>query len=343
MTIKFANNASAPLASAISSTSTAVILTAGRGAAFPTLGTGDYFYATLINSSNLLEIVKVTARTGDTLTVVRGQDGTASRAYAAGDKLELRITAAGMDSKFNVEGGEISGAGTPLEINSTDSTVRKILLKDNGTVRGGVGASATKAFTVTNASGTEMGYFDTVGNFHPTQAIYPTKIVFPDATEQATAFVQPIPTGTLMLFQQSAAPTGWTKQTTHNDKALRVVSGAASSGGTSAFTTVFANQTPTINTSGLSVGATTLATSQIPAHQHRSGISTYASNPYGNSGGGPYNNNNWDAPQVAGGYNGNTETIGSGGSHSHSLSGSATSSAITLNVQYVDLIIASKN
>ena len=36
MGIKFANNASAPLASAISSTSTAVILTAGRGAAFPT-------------------------------------------------------------------------------------------------------------------------------------------------------------------------------------------------------------------------------------------------------------------------------------------------------------------
>ena len=31
--------------------------------------------------------------------------------------------------------------------------------------------------------------------------------------------------GTTMLFQQSTAPTGWTKQTTHNDKALRVVTG----------------------------------------------------------------------------------------------------------------------
>lgn len=165
MAIKFANNASAPLASAISSTSTAIILTAGRGAAFPTLGATDYFYATLVNSSNLLEIIKVTARTGDTLTVVRGQDGTAARAYSAGDKLELRITAAGMESKFDVSGGEISNAGTPLEVNSTDSTVRKILLKDNGTVRGGIGASSSKAITVTNASGTEMGYIDTVGNF----------------------------------------------------------------------------------------------------------------------------------------------------------------------------------
>src|SRR5712671_6740374 len=31
--------------------------------------------------------------------------------------------------------------------------------------------------------------------------------------------------GTRLLFQQTSAPTGWTKDTTHNDKALRVVSG----------------------------------------------------------------------------------------------------------------------
>lgn len=337
MAIKFANNASAPLASAISSTSTAIILTAGRGAAFPTLGTGDYFYATLINPSNQLEIVKCTARAGDTLTVVRGQDGTAPRSYAAGDKFELRITAAGMDSKFNVEGGEISGAGTPLEVNSTDSTVRKILLKDNGTIRGGIGASATKAFTVTNASGTEMGYIDTIGNFHSTQAMYPTKVVFPDSTEQSTAFVQPIPTGTLMLFQQTAAPTGWTKQTTHNDKALRVVSGTASSGGSVAFSTAMASQTPTITLSGLSAGATTLSTAQMPSHSHTfSPGNVYYS--YGGSGPSldfPYNYLNNTSPSIG--------STGGGGSHTHSVSGSASSSAINLAVQYVDLIIASKD
>lgn len=141
----------------------------------------------------------------------------------------------------------------------------------------------------------------------------------------------PFPAGTLMLFQQTAAPTGWTKQTTHNDKALRVVSGTASSGGTSAFTTVFANQTPTINTSGLSAGATTLSTAQMPSHTHSNGMGAYGVNLY--SGLDQY------------GYNGSTSTgaAGGGGSHSHSMSGSATSSAITLNVQYVDLIIASKS
>lgn len=160
-------------------------------------------------------------------------------------------------------------------------------------------------------------------------------ITFNDATSQTTTGVE-IPTGTLMLFQQTSAPTGWTKQTTHNDKALRVVSGTASSGGTSAFTTVFANQTPTINTSGLSAGATTLSTTQMPSHTHGSVLSSttvYA---------GPHRE-----PDVSANYGftytANTGAAGGGGSHTHSVSGSATSSAITLNVQYVDLIIASKN
>ena len=54
----------------------------------------------------------------------------------------------------------------------------------------------------------------------------------------------PAPSGTSMLFAQSAAPTGWTKQTTHNDKTLRVVSGTASPGGSAASTTACASQTP---------------------------------------------------------------------------------------------------
>lgn len=148
------------------------------------------------------------------------------------------------------------------------------------------------------------------------------------------------PSGTLMLFQQTAAPTGWTKQTTHNDKALRVVSGTASSGGTSGFASVFANQTPTITTSGLSVGATTLSTAQMPSHDHATSGYADGSNFVGTK----YSyyvttsaNLAWSSTPCA------VLANGGGGSHTHSLSGSATSSAITLNVAYVDLIIASKD
>ena len=59
-----------------------------------------------------------------------------------------------------------------------------------------------------------------------------------------TAFVttavgnaEPFPSGTSMLFQQTSAPTGWTKQTTHNDKALRIVTGSVGTGGSVAFST----------------------------------------------------------------------------------------------------------
>lgn len=50
-----------------------------------------------------------------------------------------------------------------------------------------------------------------------------------------------IPSGTVMVFFQSAAPTGWTQNTSHNDKALRVVSGTGGgNGGSTAFTSCWA-------------------------------------------------------------------------------------------------------
>jgi hypothetical protein len=137
---------------------------------------------------------------------------------------------------------------------------------------------------------------------------------------------------TLMLFQQTAAPTGWTKQTTHDNKALRVVTGSASSGGTTAFTTVFTNQTPTITTSSLSAGATTLTTTMMPSHSH---VYTFFT---GGVNCGGYNPANGASQNCTA-----TSSAGGGGSHTHSISGSATSSAVTLNVQYVDLIIAAKD
>lgn len=137
--------------------------------------------------------------------------------------------------------------------------------------------------------------------------------------------------GTAMLFVQTAAPTGWTKSTTHDNKALRVVSGTASSGGTTAFSTVFANQTPTITTSGLSAAATTLDTSQIPSHNH----TFYSGGSLSQFGTYVHGANLADVLK-------SVSSTGGGGSHTHSISGSATSSAITLNVQYVDVIIATK-
>lgn len=142
------------------------------------------------------------------------------------------------------------------------------------------------------------------------------------ALSWATAGGGGFPIGTLMLFQQTSAPTGWTKQTTHDNKALRVVSGAAGSGGSVAFTTAFASQ----GVSG-TVGSTTLTTSQIPSHTH---TISYVSPEGGTPGLGD---------NVGAVFSTSTGGTGGGGSHNHSFSGTA----INLAVSYVDLIIASKD
>ena len=93
MGIKLSNNAFGTLAAGINSSATSITLTSGQGARFPTLGAGDFFYATLIDTSNNLEIVKCTARSTDVLTVVRAQESTTARAYNTGDRIEIRLTA----------------------------------------------------------------------------------------------------------------------------------------------------------------------------------------------------------------------------------------------------------
>jgi hypothetical protein len=97
MGLKFANNATTTLAAGISNSATSLSVQSGAGGLFPTLTASDYFYCTLANISGNVEIVKVTARSADTFTVVRGYDNTTAMAWNAGDKVELRAVAAGFN------------------------------------------------------------------------------------------------------------------------------------------------------------------------------------------------------------------------------------------------------
>jgi hypothetical protein len=155
-------------------------------------------------------------------------------------------------------------------------------------------------------------------------------------TPGTSAYGSGIVATTAMTFQQTSAPTGWTKVVTHNDKALRVVSGTASSGGSVAFSTAFASQAV-----GGTVGGTTLSSAQLPAHTHGSIFgsgdgagATNAFTSYPNSGYPTFNNTNSVIYTV-------TSDGGSGGgsSHTHTFTGTA----INLAVNYVDMIIATKS
>jgi len=175
-----------------------------------------------------------------------------------------------------------------------------------------------------------------------------TGITFPDATTQTTAAASEFTSGTVMLFAQTAAPTGWTKDTTnYNNSGLRVVTGTASTGGSVDFTTAFASQTPTgsvtITAVSGSAGATTLSTPQIPSHSHPAtvyGPSNPANAPQTRFAGGVQN---WNQP-----FPSTTNNTGGGGSHTHpfsfsSGSGTFSGNAINLAVKYVDVIRATKD
>ena len=136
-----------------------------------------------------------------------------------------------------------------------------------------------------------------------------------------------IATGSLMLFQQSAAPVNWTKETDHSDKALRVVTGPTVPGGTSPFSNVFASKTITGT-----VGNTTLSEPQLPKHSHPVSQDDIA---------GRFQSG-MSAIQGPEGLTTAYMTVGAtggGGSHNHPFPGVS----LDFAVQYVDVIICSKN
>lgn len=141
------------------------------------------------------------------------------------------------------------------------------------------------------------------------------------------------PATTAMLFQQTAAPTGWTKVTTHNDKALRLVSGTVSSGGSTAFTSVFTSRT--------------IATANLPSHTHSFSATTSSDGAH---------THNYDKPNSDDATSGgksladdsfSSTATSSSGAHTHTVSGTtgATGSGTAMDfaVQYVDVIIATKD
>ena len=90
MGIVFKNNAKTTLGSSLTNSATSATVT--DGSVFPSLAAGEFFFCTFDDGTNN-EIVKVTARSSNTLTIVRAQESTTARAFSSGDAAELRLTA----------------------------------------------------------------------------------------------------------------------------------------------------------------------------------------------------------------------------------------------------------
>lgn len=117
--IVFENNSNGILVADIDNITTTITLVSGQGANFPATGVDEIFFITLQNyAAQLVEICRVTDRTGDVFTVVRGQDGTTALSWAAATTVvQLRVTRETLE-KFVQKGVTNLTAGELVTVNS---------------------------------------------------------------------------------------------------------------------------------------------------------------------------------------------------------------------------------
>jgi hypothetical protein len=117
MPVILKNNAFSTLATAITASDTAIVV--ADGSQFPALSAGEYFYATLVSPAGTTEIVKVTARVSNSLTVVRAQDGSSAASFQVGALVDMRVNAASI-SELRDEASEVSIADAGGYYTATD-------------------------------------------------------------------------------------------------------------------------------------------------------------------------------------------------------------------------------
>lgn len=125
----FSNNASSLLASGIAPTDTVATVQAGQGALFPTISAGQIAAITLEDVSGNIEVVYATGRTGDSLTIVRAQEGTTAISFASGSRVEQRVTAGVISALLQKTGGDV--------LSGTTTVSGVINLGSGGSLQGG--------------------------------------------------------------------------------------------------------------------------------------------------------------------------------------------------------------
>lgn len=264
---------------------------AGTGVTVPN-GNTAMVYA---NSTNVVSALSyVPALSIDTATIATVAIAAGTATFSAATITAANITTA------NISGGTITG------------------ITDLAVADGGTGLSTLTANNVILGNGSSAPTFVAPGASG-------NLLTSNGTTWASTANPPAFASGTRIGFQQTAAPTGWTKDTTAaiNDSILRLVTGSVTpSGGSVAFSTWNA-QTVT--------GGTAISTAQMPAHTHTS--SWTGANDF-NQGGLPSGavRNPDDNPQ--GTFTTTSASTGSTASHDHSL---------THGVKYYDFIIAAKD
>ena len=156
MTRLFTNNASAILVVDVSSSDTTLVVGSGQGSKFPNPSALDYAILTLTQAGSTetaWEEVKLTGVSGDSLTVVRAQEGSTNVPWASGDKVELRITAELLNeagTKHVPQNSQsanytcvLSDRGCHILHPTADTAARTFTIPSNGSVAYPIGTALT--------------------------------------------------------------------------------------------------------------------------------------------------------------------------------------------------------
>ena len=230
-------------------------------------------------------------------------------------------------------GGVVTITVSNVNVTLSAPQAQNAILRVIGTLTGNVVVTTpTQGFVIVENATTGAFTLSILGSIGAAVTVAQglTTLVILDTVNGARLAGVELASGTVTLFVQAAAPVGWTKLTTINDRALRIVSTTGGVvGGTTVFSSVFS--------------ARTISVAQLPAHNHAvtdPGHShlmgmAQALGGYGLTAGGGYTNS---IPTIQ--LSGLGTTVSGTGI---AIQNTGTGATVDFSVQYVDAILAQKN
>ncbi len=267
----FANNATALLAASINDTDLTIQVANGYGTLYPNPGAGEHFYVTLVNSNGDREIVKITSRSTDLLTVPtggRGQDGTTAQSWTGGlTRVDARLVRTTMEQFIQRQGDTMEG-----DLDMDDNELQNADIQDS-------------TFTGGQIVNTPLrGNLDDTSN----------EVVVPDDGTRATAggatilcdgddvAALAIPNGMITMWYGIAAdlPNGWAICNGNNgtpDLRGLFVRGATANAdiGVAGGAVSASTDSQGAHTHAVTSGPHTLTEAEIPAHTHTVGMHVF--------------------------------------------------------------------
>lgn len=321
----FSNNSSSTAASPVAPSDTTIVVQPGQGTLFAHPSAGQIIAVTLEDVSGNIEVTYCNGITGDTLTVIRAQEGTTALAFASGSRVEARVTEGMLAALLQKTGGDTLSGTTilngVLDMQSGGSIRNGEL--SGVPVRGSPGETDNQFLVPAGGAAPTIG-----GSVVVTHANMVAQVPSGFALAQTNMVV-------MWAGSSGSVPAGWhlcdgTSGTP--DLRDRFIVGAGvtytlgQTGGSAA-----TNTGSTDPSGSLAIGGHVLTLAEIPSHTHDFMVSDAVG--YANSANPPFTIPMWSsssAPSyhtnIPAGFSGGAgsqinKSAGGGASHTHSLSG----------------------